>query len=150
MNWSYFAGFFDGEGSVTRNGNGYRITISQTNFLVLDEIRRWAQCGSIRTVATRRAHWKQSWTFAISKQGDVLHFLKKVHPWLIVKKPLVNSILPQLIGLVRQQQHSVIESRVRREKIRKLRHQGLTYRAIGKITGLDWGYVRRVVLSSEK
>ncbi|HPA25214.1 MAG TPA: LAGLIDADG family homing endonuclease [bacterium] len=45
MTWNYVAGFFDGEGSITKNGSGFRITIVQTNKEVLEEIKKFIQLG---------------------------------------------------------------------------------------------------------
>lgn len=150
MNWAYIAGFFDGEGSITRNGRGFRVTIPQTNLIVLEKIERWTGYGHIRKTLTRRPHWKKSWTYAISKQTDVLSFLQRVKPWVIVKRPIVTNVVPQLVKLVQTQRVEANQSIQRRHLIKKLRRRNLTYRAIGKMVGLDWGYVRRVVLSGRK
>lgn len=150
MNWAYIAGFFDGEGSITRNGSGFRITIPQTNLEVLKKIQAWTGFGHIRTTVTRQAHWKQSWTYAISKQTDVLTFLRGVQHWVIVKRSSTLATLLQVTVIVKEQGRVSQESLQRRRRIMKLRKRGLTYRAIGEVVGLDWGYVRRVVLSGRK
>ncbi len=47
MTWNYVVGFFDGEGSITKNGSGFRITIVQTNKEVLEEIKKFIQLGGV-------------------------------------------------------------------------------------------------------
>ena len=150
MTWAYIAGFFDGEGSVTRNGHGYRITIPQTHERVLIEMKKFVGYGSIMKTTTRKSHWKQSWTFFISRQSEVKHFLNHVQPYLIVKKELVDQVLPIVVQLTQQNAQRLKHIHANKKIAHKLRAKGLSYRAIGKQLGLDWGYVRRLILSSTK
>lgn len=148
MTWTYIAGFFDGEGSLIKKPNkkSYRIQIAQTNKKVLKEILEYVGCGHICHPKKRKPHWKESWMFYISKQEDVLKFLKKIADNLIVKRKQVNEFLPILEEQVLKKgvhQRKII-TRKRRAKI--LRKQGLSYREIGKKLNIDWGYARRIII----
>ena len=101
MKWEYIAGFFDGEGSLTHNGKSYRVTIAQANFEVLELIHSYTHLGHIRKERKREAHWKESWVYYIARQEDVLKFLLKVRPFLIVKKEKTEKCLPFLEKTVR-------------------------------------------------
>ena len=59
MNWSYIAGFFDGEGSVAHNGKGFRITIAQTDLEILNLIKDFTGVGHVIEVTKRKKHWKK-------------------------------------------------------------------------------------------
>ncbi|MEK7506786.1 MAG: LAGLIDADG family homing endonuclease [Patescibacteria group bacterium] len=146
MNWAYIAGFFDGEGSITRHTKGYRITIAQTNFEVLEKIRKFASAGSIIEPKKRKKHWKDSWVYYIASQRQICDFLNKILIYLIVKKEKVELALPVIEFLVARQ---LLREKTRTDRIKhikSLRIKGLTYRAIGKELRIDWGYARRLSL----
>ncbi|MEK7664444.1 MAG: LAGLIDADG family homing endonuclease [Patescibacteria group bacterium] len=147
MNWSYVAGFFDGEGSVARNnGLGFRITIPQTNEEVLKLIRNFVGFGFIIKVKKRESHWKDSWTYYIASKKDVYYFLKQVLPYLIVKRDIALEAINKL-----EKQLSDIRKRKelydkRKYEVKVLRSKGWDYRKIGRELKIDWGYARRLVL----
>ncbi len=146
MSWKYIAGFFDGEGSIARNGRGFRITIPQTNLLVLKRIKAFTRVGTICKVTKREMHWKDSWTYYIASQEDVLLFLKNVLPFVIVKHLVVSRVLPKINVLVRLQREKKERLILRISKALQLRKKGLSYWRIGLKMNLDRGYVRRLVL----
>jgi len=148
MTWEYIAGFFDGEGSITNNGKGFRVSISQTNQEVLEAIRSFVGFGFVIKTKKRKEYWKDCWVYYITKQKEVYSFLLKVSPFLIVEKRKAESCLPLLKETVRKQQERQIRLKHRIKTIKKLRNKGLTYRAIGKQLGMDWGYARRLFLRS--
>ncbi len=80
MTREYVAGFFDGEGSPAKSGNGFRISIPQTNLEVVGAIKAFSGVGTICIPIKRQSHWKDSWIFS----------------FLIVKKDLALKILPKL------------------------------------------------------
>lgn len=147
MTWQYIAGFFDGEGSLTHNKKGYRITISQTDKSVLQEIKYFSYCGKIFKNKKRKPHWKDSWVFYIAKQEDILHFLLKIYPFLITKKSLVKMVIPDL----RIQTNLIKDKKDKVENLKKeivmLRNQGSTYREIGEKLNIDFGHARRLYLN---
>lgn len=150
LDWRYIAGFFDGEGSVTKNASGYRISIPQTHFAVLESIRRTASMGSVIHVTKRQTHWRESWTFYIAKQQHVYNFLRQVQPYLIVKRALSQKVLRQLPAILKQINKRRNTAQQRHQQIHRLRRLGLSYREIGERLGLDFGYVRRVFLRGTK
>lgn len=147
MTWEYIAGFFDGEGSITYNGKGYRISIAQTNKEVFDKILKSIGCGMIFEVKKRQSHWKQSWVYYIAKQEDVLQFLITCGPFLIVKKTLAQKTIRELRINIRaaKERRKLRVDRIRQTKI--LRNKGLTYRAIGRRLNIDFGYARQLFLT---
>jgi intein-encoded DNA endonuclease-like protein len=146
MTWEYIAGFFDGEGSLVHNGKGYRITISQTNYEVLDKIKSYAGIGYIFQNKKRKAHWKESWVYYIAKQEDVYYFIKNISPFLIVKRDLATQIIPKLILAIERGSQRKLRLKNNIIASKNLRKRGLTYREIGKKLGIDWGYARRLSL----
>ena len=86
INWSYVAGFIDGEGSIVQYGaTDYRIAVPQTNEEVLRRIQEFSGVGNICQVKRRKTHWKESWIYCVARQENVLFFLKSIYPYLIVK-----------------------------------------------------------------
>lgn len=146
MNWSYISGFFDGEGSITHNGKGFRLTISQTNRGVLSKIQRFSQAGYVIEVKKRKPHWKRGWVFYIATQEDILNFLKNSYPFLIVKKDLAKKTIPILEVRVKQKRERELASKKLKAQARRLRKKGLTYRQIGKKLKIDFGHARRIIL----
>lgn len=145
MTWEYIAGFFDGEGSIVYNGSGFRITIAQTNFTVLDSIRRFSKMGQVIKVAKRQSHWKDSWVYYISKQEDILFFIRHIQNFSIVKKQKINIILPRLISAVSNNKDRVLKRQLLTKSAKALRKEGLSYREIGKRLDIDFGHARRLI-----
>lgn len=145
MRWEYIAGFFDGEGSITHNGKGYRITIPQTNREVLEEIQKFVGAGYVFETNKRKEHWKDSWVYYIARQEEVYNFLLNIRGLVIVKRPLVEITIPILKKVVVRQHLKISTREKRMEKAKILREQGYTYRAIGKKLNIDFGYARRLI-----
>ena len=146
MNWSYIAGFFDGEGSLTHNGKGFRITVPQTNEEVLNKIRDFSGVGYVIKLRKREAHWKDAWLYYIASTKGVCIFLEKASPYLVLKKKLALETIPYLKKeLIRMKKKKELYKK-RKKQAKKLRGKGLDYRTIGKKLGIDWGYARRLAL----
>ncbi|MBL7021910.1 LAGLIDADG family homing endonuclease [Patescibacteria group bacterium] len=149
MNWSYIAGFFDGEGSVAHNGKGFRITIAQTDLEILNLIKDFTGVGHVIEVTKRKKHWKDAWVYYIAKQKDVYYFLQTVHKHVYVKRGVIEETLPKLKQIVQD----IDYRKTRRERlikeVKNLRSQGLTYRAIGKKLKIDFGQARRLYLQDK-
>ncbi len=146
MTWEYIAGFFDGEGSLSHNGKGFRVTIPQTSKRVLEDIQEFTSSGSICETTKRKPHWKDSWVYYIARQETLYLFLKNILPFLIVKKSKVAGALPRIEIILKLQRQRAKQHTSRREKALQLRGQGLSYRRIELKMGLDRGYIRRIVL----
>jgi len=146
MNWSYIAGFFDGEGSVAHNGMGFRISIPQTSEEVLNKIRRFTKIGFVIPVKKRKSHWKDSWVYYIASKKDVYYFLNQAVPYLIVKKDLTLEAMSLLKKQLLRMQDKKKTHDKRKIEAKLLRLKGWDYRKIGKELNIDWGYARRLVL----
>lgn len=147
LNWSYIAGFVDGEGSIVKCGEtDYRVLVSQTNEEVLELIKKFAGVGRICQLTKRKSHWKESWLYFVGRQEDVLYFLKSVQPYLIVKRDLVERTIPEVSKIVLQQKAKRLRLQKNVETSKFLRRRGFSYRAIGGKLRIDHGYVRRLIL----
>lgn len=146
MDWRYIAGFIDGEGTISARNNRFRITITQTNKEVLEAIRSFTQCGNVVEITKRKAHWKDSWVYFISKRENIHKFLIKIFPYLIVKKAEAGYAISKLkMELIKMKQKEE-ESEERKHLAKLLRNNGWSYRKIGKKLRIDWGYARRLIL----
>lgn len=149
MNWPYIAGFFDGEGCITHNDKGVRLVITQTNFKVLEQIKKFVGFGFIIKPTKRKAHWKDSWTYYIAKQKDIYSFLQSALKYLVVKRQLAEKTIPKLKITIDSQQRRMDRRKRLVRMSRKLRSKGLTLRAIGKELNIDFGYARRLIIKGK-
>jgi len=146
MSWDYIAGFFDGEGSICHNGKGFRICIPQTNEDVLNNIAGFCGFGKIAKITKRKKHWKDSWVYYISRQEEVLVFLRGVSGSLIVKRDLTQKTIKTLntYFIKKEKKKRILEKKM--TKARAMRVKGVSYRKIGEEINLDWGYTRRILI----
>ena len=144
MSWKYIAGFFDGEGTLTKAEKRYRIYITQTNKEVLDMICRFARVGNIKPIKKRRSHWHDAWIYYITDKHKIKKFLIAVYPYLIVKRKVTSRAIKEIDNKIASdnERRSLKKSRVK--MIADMRHKGLSYRAIGKEMNIDWGYARKI------
>lgn len=148
--WAYIGGFFDGEGSLTKHVNGFRVTIPQTNLHVLQTILLFSRVGQIAKVTKRKSHWKDSWIYYIANQHDVRTFLRRITPHLVLKHNIVKQSLKKLDTIVAHQRKNRMLARYRKRQAKRLRQEGLSYREIGKKLNIDWGYARRIILGRRR
>lgn len=146
MTWAYIAGFFDGEGSISHNGKGYRVTIPQTSLPVLKAIQQHARVGHVIAVSKRKEHWRDAWVYYVAKQSDVESFLRSCCPYLIVKQKKTKDVLAVLPEILTRQRCRARLAAKNKLLVRRLRSRGLSWRAIGNQLGIDWGYARRLYL----
>ncbi len=74
----------------------------------------------------------------------MLFFLKKIKLRIVVKKSVVKKAIPKLQLLIRNKikRRGKLIDRIKKTRI--LRKNGWTYRDIGKLLRVDWGYARRL------
>ena len=95
---AYLAGFFDGEGSVTRQyrkDKQYHVLIfqiGQTDFQVLTWIKNKIGYGSIYA-RKPKDNRKKFWNYYLNGVSRVLHTLYLIRPYLIVKKDSVDNMI---------------------------------------------------------
>lgn len=115
MDWSYIAGFFDGEGCVTYSrphigGKIYKqypyLTFSNTNKDVLVRIQEFLVSNNIRCILNSfsRKHrlalgWKECYTLNIYDKHSVQECIYGMHPHLIVKALDVEWAMELLEGI---------------------------------------------------
>ena len=146
MTWEYIAGFVDGEGSIVKRKQIYNLYISQTNFEVLEEIRKFVGCGYIYAIGKRKSHWKDAWLYNAGGGQNTYRILSKVIDNLIVKRRLALQVLNKLkIRLADVEAGKALREK-RFRKARLLRQKKWSYRRIGKELGADFGYIRRILL----
>ena len=102
MDWSYIAGFFDGEGNIhiqkTREKGGkvkaYQVVlrIYNNDLNVLSKIREFIGCGRLYEHGNRQEKSKTHELWIISKP-DVKLVLENMKPHSISKQPKINYIL---------------------------------------------------------
>lgn len=101
MSWEYITGFFDGEGCVSRlhendphsnahNRIFWRILITQKHRNVLDIIQKFIGYGKVYRV---KKPPEICYCYTIVKQHEVVDFLKKVSPYVIVKRKKLQTTL---------------------------------------------------------
>ncbi|PIT90505.1 MAG: hypothetical protein COU22_01785 [Candidatus Komeilibacteria bacterium CG10_big_fil_rev_8_21_14_0_10_41_13] len=146
MTWEYIAGFFDGEGCLTRKQGGFNLTIAQTHYEVLERINQFVGYGSIFKETKRQPHWKDSWVYYIARQEDIYNFLLKLSPLLIVKRDYIKTVLPEIKLKAETINKNRLLAKARVVQAKKLRSQGLTYRQMAKIMNIDFGHARRLTL----
>lgn len=87
MQWSYIAGFFDGEGWITYRGNANSdnktvvLGLGQKQKMILDKIRGWLNVERCLTVDRH-----EQWSLQIAAKDKVLVILKALKPFLIIKQ----------------------------------------------------------------
>jgi len=90
VDWSYLAGFIDGEGSIIifDNPRNRRVTLSipNTDKEVMLKIHKFLQYGTLIEYDRKPNKWKIVYIYKISEHKTVLKILKKLEPFLITKK----------------------------------------------------------------
>ena len=143
MNWDYIAGFFDGEGSITKVGkNSFRITFAQNNKDVLDAIKLFLNGYGIHSWITKKRPSKAypnniGYHLAFAKSEAVRLFLTQVIPYLIVKKDLAIITLP-LLTVEPNKQPTELDYM----KAKLLLKAGFTYRETNKTIGIKFSFTK--------
>lgn len=98
---AWFAGLFDGEGSIVRsqrsykNGTGhFRIQITNTILPLLERARDFTGVGFIRLrkMSKKNPRWTDCYLWEVGP-GEALEILRQVRPWLIVKAERADAVL---------------------------------------------------------
>ena len=104
MDWSYVAGYFDGEGTVRLNEvpsrPGYLLTglsWANTHLESLEAIRDFISCGTIRPKA-RREHYRPGYELVVNRADDVLRVGEQMLPHLIIKRARLKEMLEFVHG----------------------------------------------------
>jgi hypothetical protein len=94
----YLAGIIDGEGSIGRVGNGWRITVRMTDAEVIEKLHSY---GGTRTYSERKAPRKPIYCWTVSRRACVLALLEDVYPHLRVpaKRERAEVAIAELRGV---------------------------------------------------
>jgi LAGLIDADG-like domain len=159
MNWSYIAGFFDGEGCLHAIGGGgagmgtARITIAQSLDVgrrTLEEIAAFLneRCIAAHVYAHKHSkkkivdhpHWRQVWNLWITDNRSVRRFIEGVFPYLRIKKSRAEDyrrfcmLYPPRRGLTNQE----TQGKIRRDVFFRLMEQGKTLTEIAQMYEMDY------------
>ncbi len=95
MNWDYLAGFLDGEGSIIIKPPRVRLYISNTNKKVLEDIRKFVNCGKVYDISMKNKSekWSKQYGWTICFHKEVLKILKNLREKLIIKKELCERAI---------------------------------------------------------
>lgn len=108
-NWSYLAGFFDGEGCITvqksksyRNKNNparyysIRLSTANTNLDVIQHLEKiWGRKlrAYVRKMKDNRLKRRPCYHLEVDRKGAVFQFLKGIYPYSIVKRKQIKLAL---------------------------------------------------------
>lgn len=97
---AWLAGFFDGEGSLCEYKSGregkyrsWRLTIPNTHKGSLDQCVAFTSVGSVRQKTRAIGNRQCSWEWPITAQREIVDICKQMLPYLVIKKPVVESFL---------------------------------------------------------
>lgn len=151
MDLSYIAGFFDGEGSLGVYGKIQRpkISISQTDDKILEEIRDFIGVGQVYKTGRRKgkSHWKDSWVYIVNKREDCLVFIDKIQPYLRLQRKIDSCI--EMRSIIKNWLDSNLTYGSKREETKKkvflLNSKGLSCREIQDRVGISRSTVSRML-----
>jgi len=136
----YLAGFIDGEGSITIMKHKVRVSISNTNKEILDEIKRFIGYGYITSDKRRNPKWKIGYRYSTSNNKQSEKLLKLLCNKLIVKRDKMN----QALNVLNEYNQILLNRKNRMIKAKKLIEEGKGIRETARIIGvshstiLDW------------
>jgi len=95
MDWSYLAGFIDGEGSIIIKPPRVRLYIGNTHRGILEEIRDFVDCGKVYDInmENKSKKWSKQYGWTIGNHLDVLRILEGLKGKLVVKKDLCEKAI---------------------------------------------------------
>lgn len=97
---AWLAGFWEGEGSLTKykNKNSYRITLTQC----LKDGRDVELCfnkikqkfgGNYYKITSRKKNHSTVLRYHLDQRDDVINFIKKIYPYCQIRKKQVKNVL---------------------------------------------------------
>ena len=121
VDWPYIAGFFDGEGCVSRDRNGRPVcTVTQTDgdHFVIEKIQKFLKDNGIAAPVQsydKGPRTKSHKRLCVSGACSVEDFLSNILPFLIVKKDKATAALELVrgAGRTRWARESSVESAAR-------------------------------------
>jgi len=100
MDWSYVAGYFDGEGNVRFRAAPSRpdyiltsISWSNTHLESLDAIRDFIRCGRIQHKKLKYGYVHQGHQLIVSRVADILRIGEQMLPHLVIKRQQLQEMM---------------------------------------------------------
>jgi hypothetical protein len=102
---AWLAGFFDGEGSLSRYMSGrnrnypsWVISVPNTNLAALKRCAAYTGAGRINPKKVKPRHQPQ-WQWRVDRQRDIEAVCRQMLPYLIIKRRAVESFLSEWIDV---------------------------------------------------
>lgn len=138
MDWSYIAGYFDGEGTITNSNKKtckrFHIAITNTNLESLKEMQLYSNLGHIYKCKRRgKEYYKDTWVWLIQRNKEIIYFLEKIEPISIVKKDKAVFVKNHL--LEREAQRKTPENL--KVKLIEISRKGLSLIQMANELGID-------------
>jgi len=136
VNWSYVAGFFDGEGTVgftPRKGHGFRayVSVAQTDnngHLVLRKIQAFCLSEGVKLNLYPVRRLKNTHVLSSFKHETVKRFLEAVNQFLIVKQVSAARALQE----ISEREWRVAATKEQRRKAARLYLTGVSMEEVKK------------------
>lgn len=149
MNWEYIAGFFDGEGCITKSNkrfNGYQVIISQKEKHILDKIQEFLLVYDIRSAiyANKKHGTQKNFVYSLYIRGQqcVFDFLSNVFPLIYIKKE-------KAIKALKEAKKVIARKNAREDTLNKAIEtwkQGFGYGYISALYGADARTIRNALI----
>lgn len=96
MDWSYIAGYFDGEGHVEngtyRGKPARRLSWTNTHRASIEAIRAFMGVGQVRMRRLVNDRWRPAYTLTLVRREHLLRVLDLMIPHLIVKRAQAEAL----------------------------------------------------------
>lgn len=159
MNWSYVAGFLDGEGSITSSASlrrpiHYRVSIVNTHEETIKQLISFLDSEDIKslTIIKRRRNPKHKpcYVVDVNKISEMIKFLERVEPYCITKK----EALKKALEWARKTKGNEMRDEGELERGLLLYRQGKSLSDVRKILNIPeatlWNYAKRKGVSLRK
>ncbi len=151
MNWAYIAGFFDGEGSLSKNkSSGWRWQVSQNDKAVLIEIQDFLRSYNIPAYITC---WKittggnKAYVLRVDTRMNIYKIVTMIKDFTIVKQP---NIARFLAWLKVSREFPIISCPAITRMCLSFKNTGLGRLRIARMIGDTEGRVRQAIMDAGK
>jgi hypothetical protein len=142
MDWSYVAGFFDGEGHASvvptkRHWKTYSVSMANTHKPTCLRIARFLRQRGVRVSLhpqkRSRRSWKTCWKIVLTDRSSARRFLKSIELLCLTKRKAVRRV----IAFIETRDWALWHSRAEFLRAYKLYGTGLSLRDVERVTGIS-------------